>query len=192
MANTPFDLDEFLIRRKVLKVFGASFHVYDAGENVVGFSKQKAFKLKEDIRLYTDESMATELLTIHARQIIDFSACYDVLDPQAGSKVGAVRRKGLKSILRDHWEVLDADDQPIGELLEDNMAMAVVRRFLSNLVPQKFQLKARDGSLQAHFVQRFNPFVFKLGVVVAPGATVDRRLLLGVASLVAAIEGRQQ
>ena len=38
----------------------------------------------------------------------------------------------------------------------------------------------------------FNPFVFKMAVVVEPGATVDRRLLLGVAVLAAAIEGRQQ
>lgn len=192
MTTTPFDLDEFRIRRKVLKVFGASFHVFDAQGRIVGFTKQKAFKLKEDIRLYTDESMGTELLTIHARQIIDFSACYDVLDPQSGSKVGALRRKGLKSILRDHWEVLDADDQPIADLLEDSKTMAVVRRFLSNLVPQKFSLTTRDGALQARFVQHFNPFVFKMAVVVEPGATVDRRLLLGVAVLAAAIEGRQQ
>lgn len=192
MTTTPFDLDRFLIRRKVLKVFGASFHVYDSEGTVVGFSSQKAFKLKEDIRLYTDESKATELLTIHARQIVDFSACYDVLDPRTGEKVGAVRRKGMKSIIRDHWEVLDAADEPIGDLLEDSQMMAVVRRFLSNLVPQQFRLATSDGTLQARFVQRFNPFVFKMNVVVEPGATVDRRLLLGVAVLAAAVEGRQQ
>ena len=47
---------DFYIRRKVLKIFGGSFHVYDARDNLVFFSSQKAFKLKEDIRVFSDES----------------------------------------------------------------------------------------------------------------------------------------
>ncbi len=46
----PWDLPTYRLRRKVLKLFGASFHVYD-GERVVAFCSQKAFKLREDIRL---------------------------------------------------------------------------------------------------------------------------------------------
>src|SRR6185503_13579603 len=44
---------QYMIRRKVLTLFGAQFHIYNAEGKVVGFSKQKAFKLKEDIRVYT-------------------------------------------------------------------------------------------------------------------------------------------
>ena len=49
---------DFYIRRKVLKIFGGSFHVYDSRDNLVFFSSQKAFKLKEDIRVFSDESMS--------------------------------------------------------------------------------------------------------------------------------------
>ncbi len=189
MSNPLFELDCYLIRRKVFKLFGASFHVYD-GERIVGFSTQKAFKLKEDIRVYSDESMRRELLNVHARQIVDFSAAYDILDSERGQKVGAARRRGFKSILRDSWELLDAADHPIAQVKEDSMAMAMVRRFLSNLIPQSLHLD-EGGGPPVVFKQRFNPFIYKLDVGIPSGATLDRRLILGIAVLIAAIEGRQ-
>lgn len=190
MSGNLFDLNSYLIRRKVFKIFGASFHVYD-GEQVVGFCKQKAFKLKEDIRLFTDETAETELLVIQARQIIDFAAAYDIVDPKDGIKIGAARRKGLKSILRDSWELLDANDQPIATLQEDSASMAMVRRLLSNLIPQKFRINVGDEA-PVILKQRFNPFIYKLDVGIPPQCSLDKRLIAGLATLIAAIEGRQE
>ena len=96
-----FDHREYLIRRKVLKIFGASFRVYDPSGNVIGFSRQKAFKLKEDIRVFQDEAQSTELMSIQARQILDWSAAYDVIDSAANRKIGAARRKGFKPVARN-------------------------------------------------------------------------------------------
>ncbi len=86
----PFTHDVYTIRRKVLSFMGAKFHIYDDAENMVMYSKLKAFKLKEDIRLYTDESMATELITIKATKILDISSAYNVIDAISGEKVGAM------------------------------------------------------------------------------------------------------
>ncbi|MFO1030640.1 MAG: hypothetical protein U1F60_06160 [Planctomycetota bacterium] len=190
MSNQPWDLGTYRLRRKVLKVFGASFHVYD-GERIVAFCNQKAFKLREDIRLFADEAQTRELLWIRARQIVDFSACFDVVDSQTQQKVGALRRRGFKSILRDSWEVLDADDKPLGKVEEDSAAMALFRRFLSNLVPQKFHLQTASRTC-ANLKQRWNPFVYSLDVTVPTDCPVDRRLVFASAVLIAAIEGRQQ
>jgi len=38
----------YLFRRKVFKIFGGAFHVYDSNQRLLFYSKQKAFKLKED------------------------------------------------------------------------------------------------------------------------------------------------
>jgi len=189
-SSSVFDLHTYRIRRKFLKIFGASFHIYD-GDVVVGYSKQKAFKLKEDIRVYTDDSMTEELLTIHARQMIDFHAAYDIVDPRDGSKGGAARRKGVASLLRDSWEVLDTEDRVIGQLQEDSTGMALLRRFLSNLIPQTFNLRGEDGGQAVEFRQRFNPIIYSLEVQIAEDSGFDPRLLLGVAVLISAIEGRQ-
>jgi hypothetical protein len=98
---------EFTIRKKIISFLGAKFHIYDSNDKLIGFSKQKAFKLKEDIRLYTDESTDEERLTIQARKVIDFSAAYDVVDSKKDKKLGALQRKGFKSMIRDEWVVLD-------------------------------------------------------------------------------------
>jgi hypothetical protein len=153
----------------------------------------KAFKLKEDIRLYTGEDKQTEILTIKARNILDISATYDVYDPGTQQKVGALRRKGLKSVLRDEWLFLDNNDQEIGKIMEDSLLMAMVRRLLTNLIPQSYQGEI-GGAPVCTFKQNFNPFVLKVNLdfSIDQHNRLDRRLGIAAAVLLCAIEGRQQ
>lgn len=191
MTN-PFEHSSYLVRRKFLQLFGSSFHIYDPQGRLVFYSRQKAFKLREDIRLYTGEDMATEVLLIKARQIVDLAAAYDVYDSSTGEKVGALRRKGLKSLFRDEWRFLDPDDQEIGVIREDGLALALIRRLLTNLIPQSFHAEI-GGRPVCSFRQKFNPFVYKLTVdfTADPGHLLNRRLGIAAALLLAAIEGRQ-
>jgi hypothetical protein len=185
---------EFTIRRKVLSILGAKFHIYDSDDKLIGFSKQKAFKLKEDIRLYTDESMDEERLVIQARKAIDFSAAYDVVDSKKDKKIGALQRKGWKSMIRDEWIVLDENDGEIGTIKEDSTGMALVRRFmpLGKLIPQKFMLRDADGNELALFRTHFNLFVHRMTVTVYPESSISPYLILAGGLLLVAIEGRQQ
>src|SRR3990172_8033550 len=159
-VSNPFGLNRYVVRRKVLALFAPQFHIYDEMESMVGYVKQKAFKLKEDIRLYSDESMSTELLLIQARQILDISAAYDVIESKSGQKVGTLKRKGLKSILKDEWILMDAGDHEIGLIQEDSALLATLRRFLTNLIPQSFMYQVH-GRPVGTLKQAFNPFVFK-------------------------------
>jgi uncharacterized protein YxjI len=186
-----FSADRYRIRRKFWKVFGASFHVYGPDGALLAYSKQKAFRLREDVRVYADEAMASPLLSIQARQIVDFSAAYDVVDARTGTKVGAARRKGFASLLRDSWEVLDEQDRFVARVREDSTGLALLRRFLTNLVPQSFRVEDGSGAEVARFRQRWNPVVYSLEVAIPSSCPVDRRLLFGVAVLLAAVEGRQ-
>jgi hypothetical protein len=184
---------QYTIRRKVFAFLGQKFHIYDAGGKLLGFSEQKAFKLKEDIRVYTDESRSDERVAIKARSIIDFGAAYDVLDSKQGhQKVGALKRKGWTSILRDSWIVMDSQDREIGKIQEDSMTMAMLRRFLSNLIPQKFHLSDQNGKELAGFRQHFNPFIFRLTVTIHDGCPLSPLLVLAAGVLLVAIEGRQE
>lgn len=180
---------QYLVRRKILKLLGGAFHIYAPDGSLALYSELKAFKLKEDIRLFTDEAKTTEVVRISARQIIDFGATYDVFDSASGAKLGALRRKGMKSIIRDSWMILDAADQEIGQIEEDSMVLALVRRFIFKLVPQTFAA-TMNGRPVAEFKQNFNPFVLKI-TVTFNGDTLDRRLGLAACVLLCAIEGRQ-
>ena len=191
--NDPFALDQYRARRKVLTLFAPKFHIYDAFGNLVAYVEQKAFKLKEDITVFADEAKQRPLLRIQARKVIDFSAAYDVTDVSTQQKVGALRRKGLKSLLRDEWVLLDATERPIGLLQEDSQLLATLRRFLTNLIPQRYHLWL-DGQEAGRIQQRFNPFVLKLDVDLRAdtGRRLDRRLALAAVVLLLAIEGRQE
>ena len=192
MPASAFTYSTYTVRRKIFKLLGAAFHIYDPNGNVAFYSKQKAFKLKEDIRVYTGEDMQNEVLTIKARSIIDFSAAYDVFDPATQTKVGALKRKGMKSILKDEWIILDANENQIGLIQEDSMMLALVRRFLTNLVPQSFD-GTINGQKVCHFKQNFNPFVTKITLDFAmdTNGRLDRRLGIAAAVLLCAIEGKQ-
>lgn len=182
----------FTLKRQMFKFVGANFRIYDADGKMVLFCHQKGFKLKEDIRLYYDETATQLAMHIQARQILDFSAAYDVIDVQTG-KVGALKRKGWSSMVRDEWIVMDEHDREIGKVIEDNMALALVRRFLSNLVPQNYDLLMLDGSRACDLRQKFNPFLYHLDIDLRddPQGRLDRRLAVAAAVLLAAIEGKQ-
>ena len=192
MSNERYTHDRYLVRKKIFSLLGHVFEVYDDEGNMILYSKQKAFKLKEDIRVYTGEDMNTEVLRIKARNIIDFSAAYDVFDPNTNETVGTLRRKGFRSLLQDKWEILDTVDNCIGTIEEDSMLLALVRRFLSNLVPQAFTVTV-NGHAVCHYRRRFNPFILKTEVDCSQDINheFDRRLALAAVILLTAIEGRQ-
>lgn len=194
MAFTPEPGERYTIRRKVFVLFGASFEIYDAKNAVIGYCRQKAFKLKEDIRICTDAAMTSELMRIQARSIIDFAATYDLKLPD-GTLIGSLRRKGFASIVRDSWMVFDPAGTQIAVLQEDSTGMALVRRFLplgNVLFPSRFHLVGGDGRVLAKFRQHMNIFVYRLGItVLVEDDQIDDLLVLATGCLIAAIEGRQ-
>ncbi len=188
-----FQYDQYLLKRQVFALTG-KIRFYNPQGELLLFSEQKMFKLREDIRVYADEQKSREVLAIRARQIVDFSAAYDVVDSTTGQKVGALRRKGLKSILRDEWEVLGPADEFLGMLFEDNMTQALLRRLLlGSLLPQNYDLTL-DNQRAADYRQRFNLFRYEMDVdfTMDSARRLDRRLGIAAAILLAVIEGRQE
>ena len=115
-----FESDGYMVRQKVVKILGEEFHIYsdESMQNMIGYSKMAALKLKEDIRLYSDESKSTELLIIKQKGILDFTGGFSIVDGQTGESLGTLRRKGMKSILRDSWVLIDDKQNVIGSLGE--------------------------------------------------------------------------
>ncbi len=190
--NPAFQHNTYLLKRQVLALTG-KFRIYGPADELLLFSEQKMFRLREDIRVYGDESKSQEVLMIKARQIIDFSAAYDVIDSASGQKVGVLRRKGWKSLLRDEWEILDVNDMPIGLLFEDSASLALLRRFLlGSLLPQNYDITLGTERV-ADLKQRFNLFAYQLDLDFSMDIArrLDRRLGLAAGILLGAIEGKQ-
>ena len=189
-----FGHQTYLVRKKFWQFFGGSFYIYDPNGALVLFSKMKAFKLKEDIRVFTDETLQTEALSIQARSVLDFSGSYDVYDSASGQRVGALRRKGLKSsFYKDEWVILDNTEREVGLIQEESAFLALLRKYLLGaLIPQSFNAQI-GGRTVATFSQLFNLFATKLTLDFSadPQRQFDRRMGVAAGILLCAIEGKQ-
>lgn len=193
MANHPNE--QYTIRAKVFDLV-PQFFITDHEGQMVGYCRQKLFKFKEEIVLYTDRTRETELLRIKARQIIDFGATYDVKLPN-GQSMGSLRRKGLKStFVRDEYLVFDEHDTQVATLQEDSTFKALVRRFIeyaAPFMPQKFHLCDSGGTEIAIYRQHFNPLVFRMSIAVLNDhEQLDDLMLIAIGVLTVVIEGRQR
>lgn len=189
----PIFLNNFFSLRRQLLALGQRYRIYDPNGQAVLYSKKKMFKLREDIRIYTDENLTQEILYIQARQIVDFSAAYDVYDQTENIHIGTLKRKGMKSMVRDEWEIYDSRQEYTYTLIEDSMTRALLRRFIAgNLLPQNYDILI-NGTQVADLRQPFNLFRYALNMdfTMDPQQTLDRRLGIAAGVLLAAIEGKQ-
>ncbi len=195
-------------RRKFWKFFGASISVNDADtEDAIGYIEMQAWKLREDIRLYSDNTKQHELLRIHARSIIDFGATYDVFESSSDTLLFSLRRKGLRStFVRDHWDIMDANDTMIANVQETSGGLALVRRYvgiipfvgpIADLVlmvaPLTYTINSMLGGavtgVGARITHRKNPFVVKMGLdMTGVEAPIDPRIGISVAALLSVID----
>ncbi len=189
---STFQYNQYFLQKQALALTGIVRVFSDAGQLLL-YSRQKMFRLREDIRVYSDETMTQELLYIQARNIIDFSAAYDVIDSPTQTKIGVLRRHGWRSMVRDQWDVLDANDQLLGVLQEDSAGRALLRRMLlGRLLPQDYDVLFGDQRV-ADLRQKFNLFRYEMSLdfsEVQP-RRFDRRLGIAAGILLACIEGRQ-
>jgi len=187
----PLYSNRLYLKRALLKLVGAKFHIHDAVSGAeVMTAVQKGFKLKEDIRVSVG---GREEIGIFARQVFDFQGAYDIIDltTMPNSMIGVIKRRGWKSMLRDEWVIADVHGNDFATMIEDSMQLALLRRFLSNLIPQNYDILVGEQKVM-DLRQNFNPFTYHLNLEFGlPPATFDRRLGLAAGILLAAIEGRQ-
>jgi hypothetical protein len=83
--------------------------VTDANGRTVLYTKQKIFKFREHVEIWTDSSQGTRLAEIKANKLIDWSARYAFTD-SSGQEIGSVGRKGWRSIWKAHYETFNPGD----------------------------------------------------------------------------------
>ena len=100
------DLQFPLNFRFKISTLANDFTATDANGKVVAYVKQKMFKLKEDIVIYSDESQTKTHYRIKADRWLDFSAAYTFYDANENT-IGKVVRKGWRSLWNTKYELID-------------------------------------------------------------------------------------
>ena len=107
--------------------------VTDAAGRTVLYTKQKMFKFREHVEIWTDPSQGTRLAEIKANKVIDWSARYFSTDAQGG-EIGSVGRRGWRSMWKAHYETFNpGDSSPDFSIKEENAWTKVADSFLSEI-----------------------------------------------------------
>lgn len=126
MLDYPLDLSFKIV------TLGTRVRVTDAAGREVAYLRKKKFRLKEEVTVYTDEAQNRTLFLINADRMLDFSANYSIRDGD-GRLLGAVGRRGMRSLWRSSYSIADANGSGIAEIREENPWIKVADRALESL-----------------------------------------------------------
>ncbi len=151
MAENKFQGDHYTIKQKLASL-GNKYYIYTGlkptrKDKEIGFVHQKLLKLKEDIRIYHDSTMNYEIMRIKQEQILDISGSYQVIDSQTNELIGILKRKGLKSMFKDEWIIMNKNRQEIGLIKEQGGFTWFLRRFILKWLPYVYHIEMSGQKL---------------------------------------------
>jgi hypothetical protein len=126
-VSLAFPLD---LRFKTIAV-APQISVFDATGQLQLYVKQRAFKLKESVTVFQDAAQTRPLYRITADRVLDISANYRI-DDAGGTSLGVVRRLGMRSLWRAHYEILRGG-VPFLTIREENPWVKVFDGLLSEI-----------------------------------------------------------
>ena len=137
-----------------ISTLSSDFNISDKNGNSLAYVRQKLFKLKEDVVVYNNESRTQENFRIRANQWIDFNASYAITD-HTGKNLGKIARKGMRSIWKSTYDVLDEADQQKFTISEDNAwvkffdgmvgEIPIIGMFTGYFLNPTYTVKGMDG-----------------------------------------------
>lgn len=119
------------LRFKLLAL-APQIYVEDAAGVTVCYVKQKLFRLKEKVDVFTDKSRTQLMCTIGADRMLDFNSVYRFKTPDEQT-FGSVRRRGMRSIWSAHYEILDEAGQVAYEIREENPFVKVLDSLVGDI-----------------------------------------------------------
>lgn len=170
--------------------------VTDATGREILYVQQKALALKEDVRVFSDESKSQELYRIKADRVFDFSARYTMTDSATGQEIGAIKHRGMRSIWKATYEIYDPAGQVTHVMTEDNPWVKILDAVVSDIpmlgmftgyflnpTYTVHQGSDREGTGVLHLIKR--PAFFESNFIIeqlGDSLSVDeeRRLILGI------------
>ena len=128
MQNLQFPIDfEFKIG-----TMANDFVAKDLSGKTIAYVRQKMFKLKEDIEIFSDETRTRVNYKIKADRWLDFSAAYSFYDAD-GKVIGKIARKGWRSIWKAQYEIIDQHDKLQYSINEENGMIKVFDSLLGQI-----------------------------------------------------------
>lgn len=95
------------------------YRIYAPTGELVAFVEQPWFRLRSELVMYADEAQLQPILVLKNRRFAALNMEHDLFDARTGQRLGVIRTQGWRSLWRDTWDILDAQERPAGQMLED-------------------------------------------------------------------------
>jgi len=177
----------YVIKRKFWSVFERVFRVFTADGQLIMYIKHPLLRLREEFMVYADEAKTRPLMRVKSRQVIAFNFAYEVDDAVTGERIGAVQKRGLRSLIRDKFIILGPNDEELGYAEEQGAAL--LRRIFP-ILTSKHAIFV-DGQRVAWIQQRFRFFTKEFSIDLQP-SRLEPRFVLAVALLALIAEARRE
>jgi uncharacterized protein YxjI len=175
-----------------------------AKTQLVAFAQQKRLAFKEKVIFFADEAKTQPIFTFRAEKVLDVHGRY-VVEDMAGNYIGSFKKQFKTSLLKSTWNILDAQGQPLLQVAENSMTLALFRRFggfipfVGNLVEilvlfLKYHFSFTDSATGAEVGQYQKITLFrdhyKLSMTEESFARHDWRVLAAMAVALDALQSR--
>ncbi len=191
MASFQFPIT-FLFK---ISTLSNDFTATDANGQTVAYVRQKLFKLKEAINIYTDSTRSKEIYTIKADKWLDFNTAYSFKNAQ-GAEIGKIVRKGWASLWKAHYELVDQNQQIQYHIREENPwikvldglvgEIPILNMFTGYMLNPSYVVMDKNEQIVARLKK--NPSMvgrrFEVSKVGQTDADDDERIMLGLMMLV--------
>lgn len=130
---TTFTSQQFpLTFRFKLIALASQFSVKNNQGKTVAYAKQQLFKLREAIRIYSDDSTNNQIYSINTNKILDFSANYVIRDEKE-TVLGSIRRRGMRSLYKADYEITDAGGKSLFTVREQSFITRLLDEILGDI-----------------------------------------------------------
>lgn len=177
----------FFVRRKFWSIFDRVFRVQTADGQMILYVKHPIFRLREEFTIWADEAQTQPVFKLKSRQIIAINFAFDITDAVTGQHIATIQKRGLKSLVRDTFLILDPMGNQIGTMEEHGHSL--LRRFLP-ILTSKHEV-VMNGQQVAFMRQLFRFFTREFQVDLQPSA-MDPRFILSCALLAIIAEARRE
>lgn len=119
MLNYPLTLSFKII------AIAPQIKLTDALGQTMLYVRQKALALREDVKIFEDETQERQLYQLNADRMLDWSANYRIRTTD-GRDIGTVRRQGMRSLWKATYEVTNSDGGLVAVIREESAWIKVL------------------------------------------------------------------
>lgn len=176
-----FESDHYRIQEKSIAE-GDQHKIYEDGDLIL-YSRIEDRDLREDVHFVDQEDNCRLVVTTNPK--LDVPVSYSIIDRQEEEVIGGLKREW--GPLRHQWKLIDGENTVIGTIKEDYLSLSLIRRFVTTVLPFKYDIITEDGEKLADIDGQMDfRDIYKLNI----DSDLDPRLAVSAALVIDAIEKR--